>query len=282
MRCISPISVKDPRATRGSTRLTVPCAKCGACRASRRAEWSFRLKYEFKKAKTAWFITLTYLEEQMPRIRGRGNLNKNHIQLWLKKLRKSNNGRIRYYLVGEYGTKTGRPHYHIIIFNVDSDNIQNIQRCWENGKKVSRGLVHRGSVNDGSIHYTLKYHLNYEKDKYQHYGLNPEFATMSRRPGIGYDYVNEAGWWNKKNKYSYLINNGYKQKLPRYYKNKVFSEKEKEEIAIASIKLADIQYKKEVERLQKQGYNNPEYELEKRQFIKAKQQKSKANENAKL
>ncbi len=282
MRCVSPISIKDPRGTSGSTRLTVPCNKCGACQGNRRAEWSFRLKEELLHSKTAHFITLTYDEDHIPYTDGfLHTLSKKHIRQFIRKLRKY--GKIRYYLVGEYGTKTDRPHYHAIIYNGGNDFNKNIQNCWKNREKVSLGLIHCGSVTTGSIHYVTKYHVNYQTEK--EWNRQPQerpFAWMSKNPGIGHQYKERVGYWNKNNKYLYVLNNGYKQSLPRYYKKSVFNEAEKENLTEEAIKLADENYNKEVERLRKEGYQNPEYEIELRNYKQALAIQSKRTKESKF
>lgn len=109
------------------------------------------------------------------------DLSKRDIQLFLKRLRKAHESHrgqmqpIKYYAVGEYGGITGRPHYHIILFNAD---IELIQDAWQNGQ------VHYGKVSGASVGYTLKYmtkpsripmHRNDDRTK--------EFSLMSK--GLG-------------------------------------------------------------------------------------------------
>ena len=55
---------------------------------------------------------------------------------------------IKYYAVGEYGGQFKRPHYHLIMFNVQIDAILN---AWQ------LGTVHIGYVSGSSVGYTLKY-----------------------------------------------------------------------------------------------------------------------------
>ena len=269
MRCVSPISVKDPRYNRGSIRVVVPCGKCGACRSTRRANWSFRIAEEFRHAISARFLTLTYEDSMLPREEGIPTLVKKHTQLWLKKLRKINDGRLRYYLVGEYGGKTGRPHYHVALFNAVGDYEDHIQICWSDGKSNPRGFVHIGFLEPASIHYLVKYHVNYDKEKFKGLPIAPEFATMSRNPGIGYQYVERVGLWNRLNGKLYLVNNGFKQPLPRYYKEKVFSSVQKQVLQAEAISEADREYIREVVRLDKLGYDNPTQEYERRMYEKA-------------
>ena len=251
----------------------------------RRSEWSFRLKEEMRYAKSAKFITLTYNEEMCPRSEeGLMALNKRDLQLFIKRIRKTNDGKIRYYGIGEYGTKTARPHYHLIIFNIDRKNIDGLAKLWyakTDKGKVNLGHIHIGNVNDASIHYTTKYHVNYERLKFKEkYGIPNEFAVMSK--GIGKQYLERAGYWNKKGGFMYVINNGFKQALPRYFRERVFNMKEKDKAIEEAMKRSEEMYEKEVERLKKLGYENPEYEYEVRMFNQSLKYEKKYSENRKI
>ena len=186
MQCPTPTSIADPHKKHKSNRITVPCGKCGACRKTRRNEWAFRLSQELKTAKNAYFITLTYSDENLPFTPdGVITLDKKDLQNFQKRLRKLQKKqwpetKYRYYAVGEYGTETDRPHYHIIAFNVAPDCLRNLSTLWP------FGIHHIGTVTTGSIFYVAKYHVNAVKADDDRV---PEFATMSRRPGIGHNYV---------------------------------------------------------------------------------------------
>ena len=99
----------------------VPCGKCYNCKSRRASTWSTRLLQESKRSTTAHFITLTYDTKYVPITeKGFMSLDKKHLQQFFKRLRQwhgKNHIGIRYYAVGEYGGKTYRPHYHIIIYN---------------------------------------------------------------------------------------------------------------------------------------------------------------------
>lgn len=106
MRCIAPIRLQ--------TGQFVPCGKCNFCLAARRADWSFRIRKELKVAESAAFITLTYSDYHMPLTDdGLGQLCKYDLQCFFKRLRKEQSKKllhedypsIRYYAVGEYGTR---------------------------------------------------------------------------------------------------------------------------------------------------------------------------------
>lgn len=266
MRCVSPIRLKN--AKKGF--LDVPCGYCGACRHNRRVDWSYRLNIEFKNASRASFITLTYSDENVPicetvdkttgEVYRFQTLVKKDVQLFLKRLRKKQDGSgkssIRYYSVGEYGSKTFRPHYHILLFNC-SLRPDDIVRCWK------LGHVHIGQVNESSIHYMTKYHVNYDKKKFK--GLRePEFAQMSRRPAIGFQFLGKESKYSYDNGFVHIMNNGYRQRMPRYYREKLFDEQTREILGEVMRAEAESKESEFLEQLRKDGYDDPDLELEKR------------------
>lgn len=96
----------------------------------------------------------------------------------------------------------------------------------------------------------------------------PNFAIMSRRPGIGSNFVSKIP---KKN---YIYLNGYKKRLPRYYKDKLFTKEQKiymrEQTQIHVKRL----YERELARLSAEGYAHPFAEYEQRQkFAATKKQR---------
>lgn len=123
------------------------------------------------------FVTLTYRDEALP---PGGTLVPRHTQLWLKSLRKAAHIGLRFYLVGEYGDKSGRPHYHAIIYGLPpwSDFFQ---KTWKHG------MVHVGELTHDSAQYVAGYVVKKltKKGDPKLNGKYPEFARMSNRPGIG-------------------------------------------------------------------------------------------------
>lgn len=126
--------------------------------------------------KSALFVTLTYAPEHLP---VGGNLDKRALQLFLKRLRKAIQPlRIRYYAAGEYGERYSRPHYHLIIFGLSRAYADAVRRSWPYGY-VDIGAGERMSYQYVAGYITKKYVKRCDR-------VVPEFATMSRRPGIGY------------------------------------------------------------------------------------------------
>ena len=121
MSCRRPL-VRWKTTGRGE-RVTIPCGQCYGCIEDKRREWFVRLNSHLESADSASFITLTYEDEKLPKTsEGIHTLCKEDLQKFFKRLRYYYKWKkIKYYAVGEYGTKTERPHYHAIIFNLPSD-----------------------------------------------------------------------------------------------------------------------------------------------------------------
>lgn len=110
----------------GAKRLTVPCGKCLACRANNASQWATRVMHEAEYVDTACFITLTYSPDYVP---SDYSLRKSDLQKFLKRLRitldRQKLGHIRAYLAcGEYGSKRGRPHYHVLLLGWSPHDLQ--------------------------------------------------------------------------------------------------------------------------------------------------------------
>jgi len=212
----------------------------------RTSGWSYRLIKEGERSSSALFVTLTYDTEYVPITeKGYMNLDKTDIQKFFKRLRKLSKTKIKYYVCGEYGTKKMRPHYHIILFNA---NKEHIQKAWILNNKPL-GTMHVGQVNEASIGYTLKYMtkkgkipLHYNDDRQK------EFSLMSKRLGDNYITKKMINWHKQDLEKRMYVNipDNKKIAMPRYYKDKIYNELEKDKIAMYLKDIAE----KETEKLQ--------------------------------
>lgn len=213
--------------------IPVPCGKCPACCKRRASAWSIRLKEERKRSSSAYFITLTYSNYHVPITEsGFMSLDKRDVQLFFMRLRKVNAPGIKYYCVGEYGSKTLRPHYHIILFNAD---VKTIQSAW------NLGQVHYGQVEGASIGYTLKYISKPRQiPAFENDDRAREFALMSK--GLGDNYINRMVHWHHAdldNRMYVPLEGGKKACMPRYYKEKMYVDSERKRIG--QVQLSKIQ-----------------------------------------
>lgn len=195
----------------------VPCGQCTECRLNYAREWATRCMLEkiYHKEETCFFITLTYADEYLPfhrtldtttgEILTGASLDKSDLQKFWKRVRKKYpNNKIMYLNCGEYGSKTIRPHYHIIVYGLPLDitrfkkigmNEMN-QPLWtstELERLWGKGNVTIGQITWESVAYVARYTLKKangkDKNWYAAQGLMPEFISMSQ--GIGKRYFEE-------------------------------------------------------------------------------------------
>lgn len=214
--------------------LTVPCGQCIGCRLERSRQWAVRMMHESSMHRANCFVTLTYAPEFLPPY---GSLVKSDFQCFMKRLRKAiSPTRVRFFHAGEYGEALGRPHYHACLFGFDfPDRVPFtvrgeypvcrsplLERLWP------VGLCEVGTLTFESAAYVARYVTKKVTGRAaeDHYAvcdpetgemvqLQPEYATMSRRPGIG------AEWLSRFQKEVYpsdeVVVRGRAMKPPRAY-----------------------------------------------------------------
>lgn len=270
--CLTPFIVKM-----NNCQTPVPCGKCPNCAKRRASGWSFRLQQEQKVSTTAYFITLTYDTEYVPITpHGFMDLSKRDLQLFFKRLRKEHSGKIpnsiKYYAVGEYGGKSKRPHYHIIMYNALLELMVDKKTAYavNNGvipldgkspfvcKQWTNGHITIGQLNAATVGYTLKYISKpmWQKE-HQRDDRQKPFSLMSK--GLGKNYLSKAmiDWHHADPENRMYINyeENKKAAMPRYYKNKIYQESERVRIGeIQRQKMLDKQFKI-IEEIEKQGKN---------------------------
>jgi len=237
--------------------ITIPCGRCIGCRLERSRQWAIRCINEAQLHEENAFITLTYNDEKI--VYGKnetGTLVPADLQLFWKRLRKEldkNGKRIRYFACGEYGDTTNRPHYHACLFGYDFPDKKPYSKN-ENGDILystdmltniwGNGLCYTGSVSFESAAYVARYimgkKLGREKDYYNINGIQPEFVTMSRRPGIG-------SKWYDKYKNDVITNDiqivrGHETRPPKFY-DKLLEKENPEQYKVNKTKRLEYQFK---------------------------------------
>lgn len=202
----------------------VPCGHCIGCRLDYSRKWAIRCVLEAQLHRKNCFLTITYDEAHCPKD---GNLQKKHMQDFWKRLRKEA-GKLRYYMAGEYGEETSRPHYHACIFGWKPDDLQvwkektdfNLYTSKTLNDIWGQGYVVVGDVTWDSAAYCARYvlkKLNKKEDVQKaEKQLQKEFVAMSRRPGIA------QGWYEKYKDDVYpmdkiVISDKIKVRPPRYF-----------------------------------------------------------------
>lgn len=163
----------------------LPCGQCLHCRINRARVWTFRLMLEQQTSIDSAFVTLTYSDEQIPE---GGTLVKSDLQNFLKRYRKRvEPSKIRYYGVGEYGTNTYRPHYHLAIFANTDLCRPALADAWQ------KGYIMAGDLTRDSARYMSGYIVKGLTKQNEALGDRlAEFATMSKQKGgIGSGRIEE-------------------------------------------------------------------------------------------
>lgn len=131
----------------------VACRKCAVCIRRRRRLWTVRAAAEISQANRTWFTTLTlqparlFLAETVAKTRDIGYDERSQdeqdrarfavvaeeIQRFLKRIRKNSKAKLRYLCVQELH-KSGQPHYHLLIHEVEGTLTKAVlQAAWRWG-----------------------------------------------------------------------------------------------------------------------------------------------------
>lgn len=189
---------RDPYVKAGSAH---PCGRCQPCLRNKKKMWSHRIMLERSLHRDNSFVTLTYSDEHIRNPNVGGTLAPEDTRDWLKRLRFSvRPNKLRYYLVGEYGDQSGRPHYHAALFGYPGCRVggtsysgqsepQCCDRCREIHLSWGFGRVDVANLEIKSAQYIAGYitkkMTRFDDPRLR--GRHPEFARMSLKPGIGAD-----------------------------------------------------------------------------------------------
>lgn len=209
--------------------IPVKCGCCIECRKEKQREWRVRLEEELRM-NFGYFTTLTISPKGIKEIESITDLkweeNPNEIatkalRLFLERVRKDTGKSIKHWCVTELGEDKDRIHLHGIFFGQKSAEL--VRKHWKYGFVFIGGYCNSKSVN-----YMTKYMLKVDIK-------HPEFKQIvlaSKGIGAGYmdrlDYLWQKQNYKKINVATYTFRNGTKMSMPKYYKNKIFTEKERE------------------------------------------------------
>lgn len=281
-----------------------PCGKCGQCLTNKGNEWKMRLNMESQYAHSTTFVTLTYQDSEIPYSeQSLETVVKSHLQKFIKRVRKHQDTnkslkknwaktckalrhtdteikKIRYYSVGEYGGRFGRPHYHITFFNLYPPTRNALQKLWTDPQTGNPyGSIDIITIDTGHIDYISKFHINKhakgrnKKDGYTEWvkgkqithlpQRQPPFSLMSLKPALG----TEGIMAKKQEIYDtdLLTLNGIPQRLPQVFKDKLYpNEWAQIDLKARKSHFAKLGEMKQIRKLQKDGFTRPLLELEDR------------------
>lgn len=238
MRCTSPrkvgfqadgktLAYSQKSASKEFASFALPCGKCIACRLEYGRQWAVRAIHESQMHDENCFITLTYSDANLPGPR----LHYPDWQNFMKNLRHLRpNSQIGAMAVGEYGSKTKRPHWHAVLFgyrprdlvkhsvNDRGDVIwtsQELEQLWKkNDTQKCPNQI--GDVTFHSAGYVARYSakkLDHGKDGDHDY--TPIFRPSSKY-AIGKKWL-ERYWPDVFNHGRIVLPDGNVCGVPRYY-----------------------------------------------------------------
>lgn len=170
MACRNPITIRHPKAGQ----IQVACKQCLPCRITKQSSLALRCILENNSSLSGEFWTLTYADAP-------DKLDYSDFSKFMKRYRTHNQRSenpipIRFLGCGEYGSKTGRAHFHALLWNgLPRPEKVSLTRLWPHG------FVYIGTVTPSSIRYTARYTLKFQaKGEEAH-------ASWSTKPPLGDD-----------------------------------------------------------------------------------------------
>lgn len=180
-------NINDFRSKFGGSLFLLPCGRCLGCKVDKARDWSTRCVLESSYYPFSSFITLTYNDQHLP---SDGKVHREDINQFIDKL-KYRGFNFRFFGCAEYGSSNHRPHYHLITFGYQPDDLVKhsvgsdgnflftskfLESVW------SKGFVLVGSASKQSAGYVARYTT-------KKLGDDDSFIFMSSHPGIGYQYL---------------------------------------------------------------------------------------------
>lgn len=173
--CVNPVPVRVEVDGR-PVLLNLPCKHCWHCRKVRVDDYVGRCLAEASVSDWTACLTLTYRDSEARERDGAHRiLYPVHFQKFIRALR-DRKTTVRYFAVGEYGGRTGRAHFHSMLFGVG------LMPPWQAGLVFDKAWPHGGIKADlrpteRAIRYTVKYLLKAEKEK--------RWFSLSKKPALG-------------------------------------------------------------------------------------------------
>ncbi|AXF52762.1 MAG: replication initiator protein [Microviridae sp.] len=184
--------------------IEIPCGKCLGCKLDYSSRWADRCLLEMQYHSVSCFLTLTYDDEHVPyNDNGLMTLRFTDFQKFMKRLRKCISPvKVRYFACSEYGSKSLRPHYHVIIFGWEPPDKEIIRKGPAGSWYYKSCLLERlwpfgyslvGDATWKSCAYVARYVTKKlgSHAELEDYDLEPERIVMSRKPGLAYQWFHD-------------------------------------------------------------------------------------------
>lgn len=188
-------------------KLSFPCGQCTNCRINHKRVWIGRLMLEHASSMRSFFVTLTYNDDNLPWTNdddSKQTLDPEHSRKWIKHLKNTQHG-FNWFLVGEYGDESERPHYHACLFTDSSFDLQKALAWWEE----KYGFTSASDITPQRIDYICGYTVKKltKAGDPRLGGRFPEFKRNGRKLGDLY-LRNVIEWYSHKKPAEFLENFG--------------------------------------------------------------------------
>lgn len=218
------------------------CGWCEECRKEIANEWRIRLQEEWHDNRRVQFVTLSYSPEAIEKLSkdivrkhykglGEGEIDVNilaaySIRMWGERWRKKYKKAPRKWLITELGHKgSERLHLHGMLWNEegvsDEDTIKAIDETWQYGNTFCGDYVSERTFN-----YITKYitkidgfHKGYKQKIFTSKKMGAGYLERKGRRLHEFRFEKTITW--------YTNHQNLKFKLPKYYKNKLWTENER-------------------------------------------------------
>lgn len=235
--------------------LILPCGKCHLCHRRYKRDWACRCIAEAQIAGGGTFLTLTCSDDSQGRTFPGDSLDHRPFQLFMKRLRRHQDEalvffnpdyKLRFLMCGEYGELHKRPHYHAVLFGCtfrdpyyvgtgksgqdlfSSPWLDRLRYDDDDGSEIFGMVSNFCDVCPATISYTVGYvdkKIARTQEDFIKAGKKPEYVCMSRRPGIGYEWLRrfKGDVWKFYND-SVLLQDGIRFYNSRYFPPRYFFE----------------------------------------------------------
>lgn len=212
--------------------ISAPCGRCLDCRKKKASAWRIRLTKEYRdtrRMRRPIWITLQIAPRHYAFV---SSDPAKAIRLFTERFRSRYGKSLKHWFIGEYGDeRTKRLHFHGFVWNIPYNvTWDDLRTCW--GYGYVRCELMRS---EKAISYATKYCFKDVSSPDYDADSQPFSGSVWCSKGIGRTYIDNGEHWihfqptpDGSLPYQwYLYVDGFKYTLPKYYRDRIFSEDER-------------------------------------------------------
>lgn len=224
--------------------IPIGCGKCYECKRQKAQQWKVRLNEEIKDHKHAYFVTLTFSNESLIELCKVNGLQENNVNAiaaiavrrFLERYRKKYKVSLRHWLVTELGHEnTERIHLHGIVFRDDPLTNEELSALWKYGRTDTGQYC-----NNKTINYIVKYVTKIDPDHKKYSPIILCSAGLGKNYTQTYEAQLKYRYKPRETAEYYTLPDGNKVALPIYYRNKLYTDAERQQMWTDRLDKGDI------------------------------------------